>query len=138
LIRNFHPERPLLMPNDYKDGKVIIQRLRELHAAVSLPTLSEKLLFAPLRPAEELYEWKTDRWQVVNLVDDPAHAETRRHLSARLDQWIKDTRDPGDESLKVYDLEVADELAVIKPGSDRYRAFSKNAEVYRRWMKEGK
>lgn len=138
LIRNFHPERPLLMPNDYKDGKVIIQRLRELHAAVSLPTLSEKLLFAPLRPAEELYEWKTDRWQVVNLVDDPAQAETRRTLSTRLDQWIAESRDPGDESLEVYDLEIADELAVIKPGSERSRVFSENAEVYRAWMKEGK
>ena len=138
LIRNFHPERPLLMPNDYKDGKVIIQRLRELHAAVSLPTLSEKLLFAPVRPSEELYEWKTDRWQVVNLVDDPAQAETRRTLSTRLDQWIAESRDPGDESLEVYDLEIADELAVIKPGSERSRVFSENAEVYGAWMKEGK
>jgi hypothetical protein len=103
-----------------------------------LPTLSEKLLFAPLRPAEELYEWKTDRWQVVNLVDDPAQAETRRTLSTRLDQWIAESRDPGDESLEVYDLEIADELAVIKPGSERSRVFSENAEVYRAWMKEGK
>jgi hypothetical protein len=38
----------------------------------------------------------------------------------------------------VYDLEIADELAVIKEGSERYRAFSENADVYRRWMKEGK
>ncbi len=77
LIRNFHPARPLLMPNDYKDGKAIVQRLRELHAAGSLPELSEKLLFAPVRPAEELYEWKTDRWQIVDLAGDPAQAETR-------------------------------------------------------------
>lgn len=138
LIRHIHPEHPLLMPNDYKDGKAIVQRLRELHAAGSLPELSKKLLFAPVRPAEELYEWKTDRWQVMNLADDPAQAETRRDLSARLDQWIVESRDPGDESPEVYDLEIADELAVIKPGSDRYRDFSENAEVYRRWMKEGK
>jgi len=137
-IRNFHPERPHLMPNDYKDGKAIIRRLRELHAAGTLPELSEKLLFAPVRPAEELYEWKTDRWQVMNLAEDPAHEEIRRDLSMRLDQWITESRDPGDESAGVYDLEIADELAVIKKGSDRYRAFSENAEVYRAWMKEGK
>lgn len=137
-IRNFHPERPHLMPNDYKDGKSIIRRLRELHAAGSLPELSENLLFAPVRPAEELYEWKTDRWQVKNLAEDPAHEEMRRTLSSRLDQWITKSRDPGDESPGVYDLEIADELAVIKKGSDRYRAFSENAEVYRAWMKEGK
>jgi arylsulfatase A-like enzyme len=138
LIRNFHPERPLLMPNDYKDGKAIVRKLRELHASVSLPELSERLLFAPVRPAEELYEWKTDRWQIVDLAGDPAQAETRRDLSTRLDQWIAESRDPGEESPEVYDLEIADELAVIKPGSDRYRAFSENADVYRRWMKEGK
>jgi arylsulfatase A-like enzyme len=138
LIRNFHPARPLLMPNDYKDGKAVVRRLRERHAVGSLPELSEKLLFAPRRPAEELYEWKTDRWQVKNLADDPAQAETRRNLSARLDQWIKDTRDPGDESPEVYDLEIADELAVIKPGSERSRVFSENAEGYRAWMEAGK
>jgi len=138
LIRNFHPGRPLLMPNDYKDGKAIVQRLRELHAAGSLPELSEKLLFAPVRPSEELYEWKTDRWQIADLAGDPAQEETRRDLSTRLDQWIAESRDPGDESPEVYDLEIADELAVIKEGSERYRAFSENADVYRRWMKEGK
>jgi arylsulfatase A-like enzyme len=138
LIRHFHPERPCLMPNDYKDGKAIVRRLRERHAAGSLPELSETLLFAPVRPAEELYEWNSDRWQVKNLAEDTAQAETRRDLSRRLDQWIAESRDPGDESPEVYDLEVADELAVIKPGSDRYRAFSENAKVYRRWMKEGK
>jgi hypothetical protein len=124
------------MPNDYKDGKAIVRRLRELHATGSLPEIPEKLLFAPVRPSEELYEWRSDRWQVKNLADDPDHAETKRTLSARLDQWIAESRDPGDESPEVYDLEIADELAVIKPGSDRYRAFSENAEIYRRWMKD--
>jgi arylsulfatase A-like enzyme len=137
-IRNFHPDRPLLMPNDYKDSKAILQRLRELHAAGSLPELAENLLFAPARPAEELYEWKTDRWQHLNLAGDPAHAETKRALSARLDQWIAESRDPGDESPEVYDLEIADELAQIKKGTERHRAFSGNADIYRQWMRAGK
>jgi arylsulfatase A-like enzyme len=137
-IRNFHPDRPLLMPNDYKDSKAILQRLRELHAAGSLPELAENLLFAPARPAEELYEWKTDRWQHLNLAGDPAHAEAKRALSARLDQWIAESRDPGDESPEVYDLEIADELAQIKKGTERHRAFSGNADIYRQWIRAGK
>ena len=32
-IRNYLSERPHLQPNVYKDGKLIVQRLRELHAA---------------------------------------------------------------------------------------------------------
>jgi arylsulfatase A-like enzyme len=137
-IRHFHPERPHLMPNDYKDSKAIVRRLRDRHAAGSLPDLTEQLLFAPVRPAEELYEWRRDRWQTVNLAQDPAQEETRRALAARLDRWLVESRDPGDESPETYDLEVADELAAIRPGSDRHRAFAANAEVYRRWMREGK
>lgn len=126
------------MPNDYKDSKAIVRRLRELHAAGSLPELSEKLLFAPDRPAEELYEWKRDRWQIANLAGDPTASATLRELSARLDRWIEECRDPGDEPPGIYDLEIAGELAAIQPGTERHGAFSKNAEVYRRWMKEGK
>ena len=48
------------------------------------------------------------------------------------------TGDRGDESPGVYDLEIADELAVIKAGTPRHETFSKNAEIYRQWMKEGK
>ena len=32
-IRNFHPQRPHLQPNAYKDGKTIVQTLRALHDA---------------------------------------------------------------------------------------------------------
>lgn len=137
-VRNFHPGRPLLMPNDYKDSKAIVRRLRELHGSGGLPALPEALLFAPERPAEELYEWRKDRWQTVNLAADPARAETLRTLSARLDAWLAASRDPGDESPRIYDLEVAAELAEIKEGSERHRAFARNAETYRRWMAEGK
>ncbi|MGB1129314.1 MAG: sulfatase family protein, partial [Haloferula sp.] len=39
-LRNFHPERPHLMPSGYKDGKLIVQRLRELHAKGELSPLA--------------------------------------------------------------------------------------------------
>lgn len=137
-IRNYHPQRPLLMPSNYKDGKAIVQRLRELHAEGSLPELSETLLFAPTRPAEELYAWTEDRWQSVNLADDPDHAEAMQALSSRLDQWIEESRDPGDESPEIYDLEIADQLATMREGSEGHRAYSENAEIYRQWMREGR
>src|SRR5690606_8402575 len=88
-IRNFYPERPLLQPNAYKDAKAILQALRRLHEAGELSELSEKILFSPTRPAEELYAWTEDRWQVRNLADDPAYAKKRKELSDRLDRWMK-------------------------------------------------
>ncbi len=136
-LRNFHPGRPHLMPNDYKDSKAIVRRLRERHREGSLPELTERLLFAPARPAEELYLWTEDRWQLQNLAGDPAQAGALAALSSRLDRWIEETGDPGDDSPEIYDLEIADELAVIKAGSARHRVFSENAEIYRRWMGEG-
>ena len=66
-IRNFHPQRPALQPNAYKDGKSIVQALRALHQVKSLDPLAEKLLFRPTLPTEELYAWTTDRWQINNL-----------------------------------------------------------------------
>ena len=41
-IRNFHPQRPHLQPNAYKDGKSIVQTLRALHAAGKLDRARRK------------------------------------------------------------------------------------------------
>jgi hypothetical protein len=92
-IRNYYPERPHLQPNAYKDGKAILQSLRALHEAGRLDALTEKLLFSPSRPAEELYEWTTDQWQITNLAAEPAHRETLVALRGRLDQWIDENDD---------------------------------------------
>src|SRR5688572_16124970 len=90
-IRNFHPQRTHLQPNAYKDGKSIVQTLRALHGAGRLDPVAEKLLFSPTRPAEELYEWTTDRWQVKNLAGDATHQVTLEKLRGRLDQWMAET-----------------------------------------------
>jgi arylsulfatase A-like enzyme len=47
-----------------------------------------------LRPAEELYDLRKDADQMKNVADDPAYAETRRHLSDRLMRILKETGDP--------------------------------------------
>jgi len=46
------------------------------------------------RPAEELYDLRTDPGQVANVAADPAYAETRSALSARLQQYTARTGDP--------------------------------------------
>lgn len=93
-IRNYYPLRPHLQPNAYKDGKAILQSLRALHAAGKLDALTKKLLFSSVRPAEELYEWTTDRCQVRNLAQDPGHQKTLTELRGLLDRWRAETRDP--------------------------------------------
>ncbi len=46
------------------------------------------------RPEEELYDCGKDPFQVANLAADPAHAETKARLRARLDEFLKRTEDP--------------------------------------------
>lgn len=105
-IRNFHPQRPMLQPCVYKDGKDILKALRAAHEDGTLPELSEELLFNPTRPVEELYEYTEDRWQIRNLAGDPEHQDTLTTLRARLDQWMAETSDPGPEPEKMYDSDM--------------------------------
>lgn len=131
-IRNFHPQRPLLQPNAYKDGKTIVQQLRTLHAEGKLDSLSENLLFSPARATEELYDWKADPWQVKNLAEDPAHKAALEKLRARLDQWMKDTHDQGPESEARYDSDMKVYLGKGNP------EVEKNIALMKQWAKEGK
>lgn len=46
------------------------------------------------RPAEELYDLKTDPDQIKNVAGDPAYAKPKEELSARVMQLMKETQDP--------------------------------------------
>ena len=131
-IRNFYPSRPHLMPSNYKDGKLIIQRLRALHADGTLNPLAKRILFAPERPAEELYARAKDPWQINNLANSPAHfADLQQHRET-LDQWIEETDDQGSESDEIYALEIEDQMRATRNAASREQ-FRRNSELYQRW-----
>lgn len=137
-IRNFHPDRPMLQPNAYKDNKPILLRLRELHAAGKLNDQQERLLFAPTRPAEELYEWQTDRYQLHDLAGEPEHLAMLAKLRARLDRWMVETNDHGrtPESAAAYDAEMAAYLANVK--GERRVELEGNIAQMKAWEAAGK
>jgi arylsulfatase A-like enzyme len=137
-IRNFHPQRPHLQPSAYKDGKTIVQTLRALHAGGKLDPLTEKLLFSPTRPSEELYEWTTDRWQVKNLAGDPAHQATLEKMRRRLDQWIVETKDRGPESGAMYDSDMAVYTGGRASKGKGESITEKNIALMKQWAREGK
>lgn len=137
-IRNYHPQRPMLQPNAYKDGKSIVQALRSLHAAGKLDPVQEKLLFSPTRPEEELYEWRKDRWQVTNLADEPAHRATLKKLRGRLDRWMVETNDHGPESEKMYDSDMAVYLNSRGNKGKNHAVTEKNIRLMKRWASQGK
>lgn len=132
-IRNFHPQRPHLQPNRYKDNKPIVRKLRELHEAGKLDDLQVKLLFSPTRPPEELYDLEADPREVRNLAGDAAHAKTLEDLRARLDRWMKETGDRGPESDAMYDSDMA-----VYLGERNDAELRKNIDFMKRWAAEGK
>jgi uncharacterized sulfatase len=50
------------------------------------------------RPAEELYDLQNDPWELENLAGDPALAEVQADLSQRLDAWMAQQGDRGNET----------------------------------------
>jgi arylsulfatase A-like enzyme len=137
-IRNFYPQRPLLQPNAYKDGKAILQTLRRLHDGGKLDALPQKLLFAPARPAEELYHLTTDPWELTNLAADPDHSSTLFRLRGALDQWMEATGDQGrqPESATQYDSDMD---AVDPAGGNKVPKAGPAAatiELMKRWATE--
>lgn len=136
-IRNFHPLRPLLQPNEYKDHKPFMPVLRELHAQGRLSPLQEEVLFSPTRPPEELYDVREDPFETRNLASDPAFRSDLEDLRARLDQWMRETRDQGPETEAVYDANLP---AVLKGVTNpaRREEIQKNIRQMKRWAAEGK
>ena len=93
-IRNFQSFRPHLQYNQYKDGKDIVQRIRELHKEGKLTPLQDRLFTVP-RPTEELYNVTTDPYETENLAGNPEHRKTLAQLRTQLYDWMVETRDPG-------------------------------------------
>jgi arylsulfatase A-like enzyme len=137
-IRNYLNERPHLQPNRYKDGKQIVQTLRALHAAGKLDALQEKLLFAPARPKEELYDLAKDPHEVNNLAADPAFRSTLEDMRKRLAVWEVATDDKGrkPELDSMYDSDMA--VYMGKKEGPQTEVLKKNIALMKQWAKEGK
>jgi arylsulfatase A-like enzyme len=140
-IRNYLWQRPMLQPNRYKDEKVIVQKLRELHAAKKLNDLQGRLLFSPTRPKEELYDLAADPHELNNLAEDPKFAKTLAEMRKRLSDWETRTGDQGQkpEPEARYDADMAQYLkGMTGMKSSGAAALQKNIDLMKQWAKEGK
>ena len=136
-IRNYMNERPHLQPCRYKDDKAIVQKLRELHAAKKFDDLTENLLFAEKRPAEELYDLAADPFEVNNLAANPKHADTLSAMRKKLTDWEERTADKGrkPEPKAMYDSDMKVYLGGGKKTNDELKG---NIELNKKWAAEGK
>jgi N-sulfoglucosamine sulfohydrolase len=113
-IRNFAPDRlPMGRPGIAAAGTAVDAAVLERDTFAAYPDMDASptkawlvrhgaepawrwlfdYAFAP-RPAEELYDLRTDPDQIRNLAADPAYAAARRDLAARLDTVLREAGDP--------------------------------------------
>jgi arylsulfatase A-like enzyme len=131
-IRNGHPGRPMLQPNDYKDRKPTLIALRRMRAEGTLPELSERLLFAPNRPVEELYDYRADPFQMHNLAANPAYESVLAGLRQALDETLEFAGDPAPETAEEFDDAMAEYLRRPNP------QVEENIRLMKAWADEGR
>lgn len=141
-IRNFLPQRPHLQPNGYKDAKAIVIALRQWHQAGRLDE-TQSLLFLPERPAEELYDLRSDPEEIRNLAGKGEYQATMEEMRKRLDDWMVETNDRGraPESPEMYDSDMAVYLSRLSGKRferSRLEELEANISLMKQWAGEGK
>ena len=102
-IRNFFPEFPYTQTNLYKIREYPVLTLMKVLYAQGKLTQDQAHFMAPFRPHEELYDLSNDPHEIHNLANDPKYNSILEDLRAQLNEWIKQTKDQGEntESPKV-------------------------------------
>ncbi|OPZ13704.1 MAG: Sulfatase [candidate division BRC1 bacterium ADurb.BinA364] len=93
-IRNFMHWMSHAQPNQYKDGKKILKRLREMAAAGELNELQARP-FLPSRPPEELYDLRRDPDETENLAERGEHRALLEEMRQTLFRQMVETGDLG-------------------------------------------
>ncbi|MGD8239314.1 MAG: sulfatase, partial [Armatimonadota bacterium] len=126
----------------YKDEKPIYKALREWQTAGKLDAVQERLLFAPRRAEEELYDLAQDPWELSNVAGDPAYGARLAELRGLLDGWIQETGDRGQqvEPMAMYDsdMKVYSDGIRSRVGDERADKIDANVRLMKQWWAEGK
>ncbi|RPI49263.1 MAG: heparan N-sulfatase [Acidobacteria bacterium] len=100
-IRNFRPDR---WPAGDPEMVFSVGPYGDIDGGVSKTLLLERrndpaiarffALATAIRPAEELYDLKTDPDQLTNVAADPGRSGAKANLRRMLDEWMRTTGDP--------------------------------------------
>ncbi|MEE3257910.1 MAG: sulfatase-like hydrolase/transferase [Candidatus Latescibacterota bacterium] len=93
-IRHYHPEKPYMLYNRYRNIHPIMQEMWRLHAAGEMAGPAAAMLQGK-RPAEELFDTEADPHEIENLAADPAYAGELARLRSALDEWQREVGDLG-------------------------------------------
>jgi N-sulfoglucosamine sulfohydrolase len=93
-VRNFAPELPYAGHIIYRNQSAIMQEWFRLQAEGKLSG-SAALWMRTSRPAEELFDTKTDPHQIRNLAAEPAHRATLERMRKAVTDWMTRIGDQG-------------------------------------------
>ncbi len=97
-IRNYHPDRPYMQLNRYKEVSYPIWReMLRLEKAGEI-TAADFPFLAKTRPEEELYDTVEDPEERNNLAGSGEHLQTLTKMASALDLWIQHTGDKGEQA----------------------------------------
>ncbi|WP_283434114.1 sulfatase family protein [Neorhodopirellula lusitana] len=87
LILNLMPERPWCQFNRYKEASYpVLAEMNILNMEGKL-TPEQALFFAPSKPEVELFDLRSDPYELNNLADDPNQASVKSELLKELNNW---------------------------------------------------
>lgn len=96
-IHNFTPEHPFLQFNEYKERQYPVWNLIKELAAQEKLTPEQAVLAAPSMPEEELYDLRSDPFEIHNLAksNKPQDRAALERLRNALNSWIERSNDQG-------------------------------------------
>jgi len=90
-----HARAPFLQSNQYKERSYPVWTLLPELNRKGLLNPAQAILCAASMPPEELYDTRSDPFEIHNLAASPAHAKVLRRLRTELEAWIDRTQDQG-------------------------------------------
>ncbi|SDM03848.1 sulfatase-like hydrolase/transferase [Kriegella aquimaris] len=86
-IRNYRPDQGYYLPVAYREKIPTMQQLLHLRDKGSLDSI-QSLWFRDHKDPEELYDCKSDPYEVKNLAKDPDYREKLEELRTEMDRWL--------------------------------------------------
>ncbi len=147
-IRNYRPNQGYYMPISFREQIPMMKEMLQMHSA---GTLNEAQMqwFRTTKPAEELFDCKTDPFELNNLASKPEYQKKLKELRRGMDSWIAKTGDVPNlpEANLIKKLwnnaenkpQTAKPVVVIKKGKFSINCATQGASIgYKIVAKDGK
>ena len=96
-IRNYYPEKPYLRWDPVRNTHPVMQEMWRLYVEGKLEG-DQLVMFQSPCPAEELYDVENDKYELINLAEDTAHANVLDRMREALEAWQSEFGDMGNIS----------------------------------------